>query len=837
MPKQALASEERCACESYAVSPRWIISMIVVLAFLIALASTGCGTESPILTADVPLHLEDHLGAATIVGSEVPADIPEPVVWNFDGPQPNWKPIVPLPSPMKSIKPVTVTRTEEGLRIKLTKANDQSRRSDRLNLGGGIFINLPDWRREDWSEILVRARTSDKVNRMRVGFRMREKLGPDGERGSFTFASPLLPVIRDGSVQTYTVRADWSMVSSEQWEGPWRHLGIKFLSPEPASVELLSVSVIPKEAVYSGAKTGVKTEHRNQAHRRTLYTHTPVTLEYPVRVPAAGRLDVGLGVLRTDTPVKFRIAAEPDGQSPETLFEESYADTENWAQRTVDLSEFAGQAVTLKLEAEADRPGTVALWAAPTLSGSRTTSKPNVIFYIIDGAGADYMSVYGYNRRTTPNLERLAGEGALFEHAYSNSSWTPSSTPSFLTSLQHSVMGGERNGRNAPPEQVLTISEHLHNAGYQTALFTSNPYAATISNLDRGVDVLREKSVDRTSHSSRELHKDFWNWRRDFPAEPYWVHFQTTDLHNPLNPPTPFAGLFVSPERRKMLDEWRTKLRAMDLRRGPWGVDFEKAGVDRVAYYTARRDLYTECMAHQDYQIGRLVERLKSTGEWENTLLIIAADHGAEAGSGDHDVQTMDTLPPRWRPMFRPGITRIPMILVWPGRIPPGQRFREPVSMIDMLPTVLDLVDLPMPEVMQGQSLAPLLLGTDGWEPRPVILDEFDEYPNTGKLSGRIEVIDGRWGASLEIDQDPEKDESPPEWRHPVPLLIYDLWDDPYCLKSLHEERPDLVEKYTEFLEKQFEAHQALANHFTRGPDSPLNPEQLETLRTLGYIQ
>ena len=142
MPKQALASEERCACESYAVSPRWIISMIIVLAFLIALASTGCGTESPILTADVPLHLEDHLGAANIVGSEVPADIPEPVVWNFDEPQPDWKPIVPLPLPRKSVKPATVTRTEEGLRIKLTKANDQSRRSDRPDPGRRHFHQL-----------------------------------------------------------------------------------------------------------------------------------------------------------------------------------------------------------------------------------------------------------------------------------------------------------------------------------------------------------------------------------------------------------------------------------------------------------------------------------------------------------------------------------------------------------------------------------------------------------------------------------------------------------------------------------------------------------------------
>ncbi len=154
--------------------------------------------------------------------------------------------------------------------------------------------------------------------------------------------------------------------------------------------------------------------------------------------------------------------------------------------------------------------------------------------------------------------------------------------------------------------------------------------------------------------------------------------------------------------------------------------------------------------------------------------------------------------------------------------------------MIDMLPTILDLVDLPMPEVMQGQSLAPLLLGETEWEPRPVILDEFRVDRETGELRGLIEVIDGRWGASLEINPDPKNE---PEQQRPVPLLLYDLWNDPECLHSLHEKRPDLVEKYTAFLEAQWEAHQALAQRFTPGEATPLTPEQLETLRALGYIQ
>jgi arylsulfatase A-like enzyme len=160
--------------------------------------------------------------------------------------------------------------------------------------------------------------------------------------------------------------------------------------------------------------------------------------------------------------------------------------------------------------------------------------------------------------------------------------------------------------------------------------------------------------------------------------------------------------------------------------------------------------------------------------------------------------------------------------------------------MIDVLPTLLDLLELPPAEIAQGQSLAPLLMGREGWEPRPVIIDEFSADAQTGELSGVIEVVDGRWGASLEINPEPpeeDEDEEAAERRRPVPLLLYDLWNDPMALWSVHEERPDLVEKYTAFLEHQFEAHMALSQYFTRSGDVALTPEQLQTLRTLGYIQ
>jgi arylsulfatase A-like enzyme len=176
------------------------------------------------------------------------------------------------------------------------------------------------------------------------------------------------------------------------------------------------------------------------------------------------------------------------------------------------------------------------------------------------------------------------------------------------------------------------------------------------------------------------------------------------------------------------------------------------------------------------------------------------------------------------------------MIIIWPERIAPGQRFSQPVSMIDMLPTILDLAGIEQAEHAQGQSLAPLLLGRQGWDPRPVIFDEFYVDWDTGEISGLIEMIDGKWGASLWIKPSHGDDEKPPEQVRPD-LLLYDIWNDPYCLHSLHEERPDLVKKYTDFLERQWKEHRTLARRFKRADALPLTAEQLRTLRSLGYIQ
>ncbi|KPK56021.1 MAG: hypothetical protein AMS21_13035 [Gemmatimonas sp. SG8_38_2] len=814
---------------------------------LLTLLCLGCDGPTA-LTVDMPLHLEEHLEVAEIEGSEVPADPDQPLEWLFDTPQPEWK---PLKLTLESVEAVTPIPGEDALRLSV---DEESRVPNTSRLVGAVYVELPGLTFDDWGFVEVRARTGDPVFSVVLGFNYTEDDGAQPGVPLYSLGSDA-PVITDGTIQTY--RLPLYTRALRMWDGPWTHLAIGFQSRQDVdqmTLDLLSVRVVPREHEYAEEGTGVREVRAGsyagfEPTRRTHFMHAPGKVAYRVTIPEDGRLDVALGVLRDDAPVTFSVTATLRDGTVEKLMEEAYTDREVWGQRSVDMAHLAGETVTLALSAESERAGTVALWGAPTLSSSRAGQKPNVIFYVIDGAGADYMSLYGYNRRTTPNLERLAAEGAVFEHAHSNSSWTRPSTASFMTSLQHSVMGGARRGFNVVPEEVATMAQHMHRAGYQTSVLVANPNAGRMSGLEREVDCFREDweafaygggERGNRRESSRYLHEAFFNWRDEYPGEPYWVHFQTVDIHSNEPAAAPFSGLFVGPQQLKAWEEWKDSLSSYGIWTGSW----EATGISRVAFWSVMQGLYDETMAYNDYQIGRLVERLKAEGEWENTLLIVGSDHSIRAAMGDMALAVQDSLPPRGMslyPMFRPSISRIPLMFVWPGHIEGGLRFYEPVvSMIDVLPTILDLLNLPKPEVMMGQSLAPLLLGTGGWEPRPVILDQFGFDSEAGVYRGVIEVIDGRWGASLEINADhpeEEKDEPQARWWRPVPLLLYDLWNDPYCLHSLHEERPDLVEKYTEFLEKQWEAHQALAQRFTAGEQVELTPEQLETLRALGYIQ
>ncbi len=843
----------------------------VVLLIACALASTwwlACGNRDDAeRTASILrlIHLDGELDRARVTSAPAPGSAHERRVWSFAEPRGEWRPISAATFP--GLARVELQPLEGCLRLSLGEPEN------RMGLLlGGIAVDVPESPLGAWTGLLVRARSRARMAGIGAACNVegREAI-PDGF--AFFGGEPgTSPVFNDGSVQDYLlplVAHDAGDVSEPGAGGArlLRSVGLFAGAPQPAALEILSVTLVPRGADFLESY-GVRSLTRDSITRRTIFAHAPARLAFRLRVPERGRLDVGLSCLEGES-VAYRTTLAAGTSGEKVLSSETIDDPGEWRQCSLDLASWSGQDVEIALEAESATPGAVALWGAPIVSGTpravprAPAKRPNIVFYVIDGGGADLMSLYGYNRRTTPFLERLAAEGVVFEHAYSNSTWTQPSTASFMTSLHHSVLGGLRRGVHSTPipARAVTMAEHMHRAGYQTSVFTSNPNCARVIGLERGVDFMRDVDVEDSSNSSPELHEWFWRFRRDYPGHPFWVHFQTTDVHEPNDPPPPFAGLFVTPEEHGRLERWDRKLfeTAGDVFGTTSIADFydialERADIDRRSYFNVRRGLYDETMAHQDSELERFVERLKAEGEWEDTLLVIAADHGHPAGTFVRWGRGLiEPQPAGWQgALFDSYSTRVPLVFVWPREIEGGRRIEQAVSMIDVLPTILELADLPLPELLQGRSLAPLLRGEE-LAPRPVILDEFRVDEATGQMVGNIEMIDGRFGASLEIGP-PGDGYQGARGRHSYPaggrwgavhpffpdasrLLVYDLWSDPFATHAVNDEHPELVERYGEALIVQWDMHQALATRFDAAADQALDAEMTRQLQALGYTR
>ncbi|MBZ0111496.1 MAG: sulfatase-like hydrolase/transferase, partial [Thermoanaerobaculia bacterium] len=500
----------------------------------ISLVLGACGGRETTAPETMPIHLEDRLASAQIEGAEVDAETAKPIAWHFGEGPAGWK---VLPSRVEGATPAEVDVATEGLRVSLKKTSFAPEKNEGLD--GGVYIDVDALNIDLWSHVLIEARASAETTWIGIGYNLNESPGVEPEdQWPTAFWGSGTRLVGDGRVQTYRipVRGEGGPITE-----PVRQVVIEFGAKGPAEIELLSVSLVPALATYAESGVGVRSvsSMNHQAfgpQRRTLYSHVPSRIAFPLRVPGHGRLDLALGTFGGETRLKVAIDS---GSSTEVLLDESVPPLEAWRQRSLDLEKWSGQEIELVLQSEADSPGALAFWASPTVSSAkaeRSSERPNVVFYVIDGASAGYMSVYGYERPTTPNLQQLAAEGVVFDRAYSNATWTMPSTASFMTSLYHSVLGGLRDDANPVPPRVPTMAEHFHDAGFHTGVFTFNPNAGALSGLDRAVDVFRDygKRSDPfdpiEAISSQVLQGQFWEWRNAYPG-PYWVHFQTTDVH------------------------------------------------------------------------------------------------------------------------------------------------------------------------------------------------------------------------------------------------------------------------------------------------------------------
>jgi len=312
-----------------------------------------------------------------------------------------------------------------------------------------------------------------------------------------------------------------------------------------------------------------------------------------------------------------------------------------------------------------------------TVAGCAGPKKPtDVILVVMDTTRADHLSVYGYERETTPNLESFASEAVVYERAWSTSSWTLPGHASLLTGRYVTAHGAHMRpdlapdslGDNPPrlPESVVTAAELLAEKGYHTAAFAGAGWLAPEFGLLQGYSVKDAKNLRDVS--AGELTDRAIKWLDAIPpGEPVHLLLNYFDAHWPYKPPDGFdifsggTGSARGPGHDKRS-------------RPPIPADSDLAGKLKAAIA-----LYDGEIRYVDQQIGRLFEALRRLGRFNDALIAVVADHGesfGEHGAMGHGAWLYET------------VLRIPFIVRWPGGRNGGTRVEHPVSIVDMAPII-----------------------------------------------------------------------------------------------------------------------------------------------------
>ncbi|PYQ12847.1 MAG: hypothetical protein DMF80_18145 [Acidobacteria bacterium] len=646
------------------------------------------------------------------------------------------------------------------------------------------------------------------------------------------------PIIAGDQAQTYT------MTPAVPVEGARiRHLMIRPTDAAGADFAVESVRLVFRREQLASVPSGVSWQGLRDIFRETLVTRSPETVRFQVTLPSRPVLHVALGTPE-DGPVTFKIGVRR-GDRDAAVMTRTLTTPYRWEPRVVDLAPFAGAPVTLSLSATSDKDGTIALWGAPAIrqraAPDAGPGAPAQIVILIHGdtLRKDHLDVYGYERPTAPTLRRLAGEGALFDNAITQTSWTKAATPSIMTSL-YPTTHGVHQIPDRLPASATTIAEAFRAGGYATLSYSSAAFTGQFTNLHQGFEELHElesaagRTGPRGAKTSREYVDRLVEWLEGHRDVPSFVYLHVFDPHPPYEPYRPYDTMWADPKGR---DEY---LREQELLKkfiaSPLLADrgmatrdeLIKAGLDPEAYLRYSKDWYDGSIRGMDAEIARLVERLRELGLGDRTVIAFFADHGEEF----HDHGRM------WHGQSIYGeMLRVPLIFWAPGRVPKGLKVEEPVELIDVMPTVLEMAGLPVPRTAQGQSLRPLL-ATDGkggavaaaggWTRRPVIAER---QPMGGTEATRgIEsyaVMEGDWKLIHNIGPPPDR----PEYE------LFQFYKDPLDQNNVASEHPDVVER----LARQLEGWHRMASQARLKADREetkgMSAEQLERLRSLGYVK
>ncbi|HEX9799653.1 MAG TPA: sulfatase [Thermoanaerobaculia bacterium] len=438
-------------------------------------------------------------------------------------------------------------------------------------------------------------------------------------------------------------------------------------------------------------------------------------------------------------------------------------------------------------------------------------ARPHLVLVSLDTLRADHLDLYGYPRRTAPNLRRFAEEAIVFDRAYSQSPKTAPSHMTLLTGLYpaaHAVRNLSDEPAVALSPSISTLAELLAAAGYETGAHTASGHVSRVLGFNRGF----QQYFEGGGAKSIFAHAAEIASRLSNDGSPSFVFAHTYQIHDPYVPPDRFQ-VFNSPSYAGEIVGDRARLRA--LAGEDWSrqheVYWDRIRGEDPDDVQRLRDLYDAAILYTDVQVGRLFARLRNAGLYEDALIIVLSDHGEEFR--EHGEFLHDSLYEE--------ILHVPLIVRFPnghGDAWGGRRIASPVRLVDVLPTVLDYLDLPIPRHLQGESFLDLIADDSPRRARPIFAHwplEQGSDPISIRLDSWKLIEDGRG--------------STPE--------LFDLAIDPGELDNRASERPEGVQRLRELRRRMLAESLALHAQHAAGNRVEISPELENQLRALGYLR
>jgi arylsulfatase len=512
------------------------------------------------------------------------------------------------------------------------------------------------------------------------------------------------------------------------------------------------------------------------------------------------------------------------GQNNQTVTRPLPSKWETWNPVRIALPDWAHGPGRLEWEIRDEMDLPVYL-SEPVIFGA-PERRLNVVLILEDTLRADHLSVYGYHRRTSPVKEAFFGKGGVvFENAFAQGPTTLISVPCLMTSLYPSATGVVAH-RDRLPKSVLTLAEILRDQGYATGSILQNPYGGRLTGLHQGYERIQEPDRKREWPTSEDIYKSLAPaWLDAFEGRNAFLYLHIMDPHHPYQKKDVFqyAGADRSDTRGGQDDP-------LVFEGGPDDAKPDSARGKRLQYGGEIR--------RNDFHFGRFIDQLEERGILQDTLIVFVSDHGEYFGERGMWVHT----PPGYRQM-----THVPLMMWHPELIPEGRRIETPAQLIDVVPTILDLLEIPKePFLLSGDSLLPLLdeeqSATVDWN-RRLIFSEENEHFGASFVRERWHVLSS---TALMWNIDKHKRMPLPQrawrrlWNSGEQVRVFDMKSDPL---ELDPERP--ISRDRAFRKEVIGLRDALmqeyaATHVLLEDQDPedldIDPDVLNKLKDLGYI-